>query len=77
MKVAGRMKSTSGSVNLTAILAALSSAAWRLFVRIVSAETLSAWAMEVPSLSAWIITVTRLRRSSRLLRSARFARALS
>lgn len=77
MKVAGRMKSTSGSVNLTAILAAFSSAAWRLLVRIVSAKTLSAWAMEVPSLSDWIRTVARLRRSSRLLRSARFVRAFS
>ncbi len=51
-KIAGKMKSTSGKMSLTAVLAAFSSAICRRLVRIESLCTRRAWATLEPNLSA-------------------------
>jgi hypothetical protein len=63
-KIPGKMKSTSGKISLTAVLAAFSSANCCRRVRIESLWTRSALAMLEPNLSAWIKIEARARRSS-------------
>src|SRR5579871_1885578 len=70
-KMPGKMKSTSGKINCTAVLAAFSSASCRRRVRIESDWTRSAWAMLEPNRSAWIKMAARLRTSSTPVRTPR------
>ena len=75
--IAGKMKSTSGNTSLMVVFAAASSARCRRLVRMVSACTRSAWAIEVPNRSVWISMATSDLTSSSPVRSPRFRSASS
>src|SRR3990170_1298685 len=70
IKIAGRMKNTSGKINLITVFRAASSAAWLLLSRIVSAYTLNERATLPPISSVWVRNVMSARNSSTPQRSA-------